>query len=338
MTFGLSDLTIPIVGAPMAGGPTTPALAAAVTDAGGLGFLAAGYLSAERVASDITAVRALTTGPVGLNLFYPQPSVGESDALNGYRAALAPLAERYGVEVATPHFDDDAYAEKLEVVLDLRPEVVSFTFGSPEPHDVERLHAAGIFTVVTVTSAYEAGVAVSAGARALAVQGPEAGGHRGIFAPDVRPPDHPLPEVFAEVSAQCDVPLIAAGGLSTAADVTAVLEWGAVAAQIGTALLCSDEAGTKAAHRGALLSGDFTETIVTSAFSGRYARGLVNDFVRSYDDIAPLGYPEVNQMTGPIKRASVAASDPQATNLWAGTGFASVREGAAADIIAGLVP
>lgn len=338
MSFALSDLSIPIVGAPMAGGPSTPALAAAVSNAGGLGFLAAGYLSAERVAADIVAARSLTTGPLGLNIFVPQPSVAEPGKLEEYRTALAPLAQRFGVEVATPFPDDDAYDAKLEVVLDLKPEVVSFTFGAPDPLIADRLRDAGILTVVTVTGPYEADVAVAAGAVALVVQGPDAGGHRGTFAPDVRPPDQPLPELYADIAARHGIPLIAAGGLSTADDVSAALSWGASAAQIGTALLCSDEAGTNAAHRSALLSGDFTETVVTAAFSGRYARGMVNNFVRSYDKIAPLGYPDVNQMTGPIKRASVAASDPQATNLWAGTGFATVRTGPAAEITASLAP
>ncbi|MGK2879913.1 MAG: nitronate monooxygenase [Mycobacterium sp.] len=338
MSFGLAELTVPIVGAPMAGGPSTPALAAAVTEAGGLGFLATGLVSAGRVASDIAHARASTTGPIGVNLFVPQPSIGEPGALDAYGHALAPLAERFGVEIGRTHPDDDAYADKLEVVLDLRPEVVSFTFGSPEPLVVERLHDAGVSTIVTVTGPYEAGVAVAAGADALVVQGPEAGGHRGIFAPDVKPPDEPLPEVFRRVAAVVDVPIIAAGGLSSASDVATVLGWGAVAAQVGTALLCADEAGTNHAHREALLGGAFTETVVTAAFTGRYARGLLNEFARTYDAVAPLGYPDVHQLTAAIKRASVASNDPQATNLWAGTGFATVRTGSAGAIVAELAP
>lgn len=338
MSFALSDLSIPIVGAPMAGGPSTPALAAAVSNAGGLGFLAAGYLSAERVAADVAATRSLTSGPVGVNIFYPQPSIALAGALDDYREALRPLARRYGVEVAVPHPDDDAYDAKLKMVLDLKPEVVSFTFGAPESLVIDRLRDAGILTIITVTGPYEADIAVAKGAQALVVQGPEAGGHRGTFAPDVYPSDEPLPEVFHQVSATHQVPLIAAGGLTSADDVATALQWGAAAAQVGTALLGSDEAGTNAAHRAALFDGGFTETVVTAVFSGRYARGLVNDFVRQYHDVAPLGYPEVNQMTGPIKKASVAATDPQGTNLWAGLGFATVRRGKAAEIVESLAP
>lgn len=338
MSFGLSDLAVPVVGAPMAGGPSTPELAAAVTEAGGLGFLAAGYLTAERLAADIDAVRALTTGPFGVNIFVAQPSVGVPDELAAYRDALAPLARRYGVDVGSPKPDDDAYAQKLEVVLDLRPDVVSFTFACPEPVVFDRLRDVGVLPVVTVTSVAEAGVAVAAGARALVVQGPAGGGHRGTFAANVRPADEPLNQLVATVAAAHSVPVIAAGGLSSADDVATALGWGVVAAQVGTALLCSDEAGTNAVHRAALRSGEFTETAVTAAFSGRYARGLVNDFVRAYDAVAPLGYPDVNQITGPIKRASVAAGDPHGTNLWAGTGFAVVRPGPAADIVRGLTP
>jgi nitronate monooxygenase len=132
------------------------------------------------------------------------------------------------------------------------------------------------------------------------------------------------------------VPLIAAGGLSTDADVAAVLRRGAVAAQVGTALLLSDEAGTTPAHRTALQNPHFAKTVVTRAFSGRYARGLENDFTRLLDDVAPLGYPEVNHMTSPIRKAAAAADDPHGMNLWAGTGYTAARTGPAADIVASL--
>ena len=139
MVLGFWDLDVPIVGAPMAGGPGTPALAAAVSNAGGLGFLASGYVSPERLADDIAAARAATTGPIGVNLFVPQPSVADVYALDHYAEALDELAEHYEVEVGYPRFgDDDGWQQKLEVVADLRPEMVSFTFGAPPP-DVLRL-------------------------------------------------------------------------------------------------------------------------------------------------------------------------------------------------------
>lgn len=337
MVLGFWDLTVPVVGAPMAGGPGTPALAAAVSTAGGLGFVAGGYLTPEQFADDITAARAGTTGPIGANLFVPQPSPADYVLLDRYADELDEIAEHYDVEVGHPRFgDDDDWQRKLEVVADIRPEVVSFTFGAPSPDVLRRFGALGILLLITVTSPYEAGVAVAAGADGLIVQGPDAGGHRGTFAPDMEPGKESLVDLLGRIGAAHAVPLVAAGGLGTARDIAGVLSRGAVAAQVGTALLLADEAGTNSAHRSALKNPQFDKTLVTRAFSGRYARGLENDFTRLLDDVAPLGYPEVNQMTSPIRAAAVAADDPHGTNLWAGKAFATARPGAAADIVADL--
>jgi nitronate monooxygenase len=334
MVLGFWDLDVPIVGAPMSGGAGTPALAAAVSNAGGFGFLASGYVSAERLANDIAATRAATTGPIGVNLFVPQPSVADVYQLDHYADALDELAEHYGVEIGYPRFgDDDGWQQKLEVVADLRPEMVSFTFGAPPPDVMRWFGALGMLLFNTVTSAYEAGVALAAGADGLIVQGPDAGGHRGTFAPDMDPGTESLHQLLAKIRSAHDVPLIAAGGLGTPEDVADVLNRGAVAAQIGTSLLLADEAGTNAAHRAALQHPEFVSTVVTRAFSGRYARGLENDFTRLFDDVAPLGYPEVNQMTSPIRKASAALDDPHGTNLWAGTAYRAARPGPAAEIV-----
>jgi nitronate monooxygenase len=334
--ISLQDLAVPILGAPMAGGPSTPALAAAVSNAGGLGFVAAGYLSAEKFADAITETRAKTSSPIGVNLFVPQPSAATPDGLARYRELLAPLAEHYGAEIGEPWADDDAWQAKLDVVADTAPALASFTFGCPAPKVLGRLRDRGVLTAVTVTSRDEAGVAVAAGADALVVQGPEAGGHRGTFDPVARPGEDPLDALLYEIVAAHDLPVIAAGGLSGAADVRRVLTAGAVAAQAGTAFLLCDEAGTNAAYRAALTDANFSDTVVTRVFSGRYARGLANDFTARYDDVAPLGYPEVNQMTGPLRRAAVAAGDPHGTNLWAGTSWRCITGGSAADTVATL--
>lgn len=300
MVLGFWDIAVPIVGAPMAGGPSTPALAAAVSNAGGLGFVAGGYLSADRLADDIAAARAATTGPIGANLFVPQPSVADWAQLEYYADELEEVAEYYHTEVGQPVYgDDDDWVRKLEVVADVRPEVVSFTFGAPPPDVVQRLSALGLLVSITVTSVYEAGVAIAAGADSLVVQGPAAGGHRGTFAPDMEPGTESLHQLLDRIGSAHDVPLVAAGGLGTAEDVAAVLRRGAIAAQVGTALLLADEAGTNAAHRAALKNPEFDATLVTRAFSGRYARGLANNFTRLLDHVAPLGYPEVHQMTKP---------------------------------------
>lgn len=335
MPFALQDLAAPILGAPMAGGPSTPALAAAVSNAGGLGSLAAGYQTAERVANDIAAARSLTSGPLCVNLFVPQPCMARAGQLDDYRNLLLGLAGRYGVEPGYPRPDDDGWQDKLDMVADAAPEVVSFTFGCPAPEILRRLRGRGVLTMVTVTSRAEAEYAVTAGADALVAQGPAAGGHRSVFAADQEPPAQSLPDLLAR-TVDLGVPVVAAGGLGDAAAVRGVLAGGAALAQVGTALLLSDEAGTSAVHRAALRDNQFTDTVVTRAFSGRYARSLVNAFTKAYGDAAPPGYPQVNQITAPIRAASSAAGDPHATNLWAGTAWRGISTGSAAAIIGAL--
>lgn len=319
----------------MAGGPSTPALAAAVSKAGGLGFLAAGYLTPQRVAEAIAAARALTGGPIGVNLFVPQPCVASADQLDRYRELLMPLARHYGVEPGDPHPDDDGWREKLDVVADVSPEAVSFTFGCPEPAVLARLRGRGVLTIVTISSPEEAARAVDAGADVLVVQGPEAGGHRSIFDPGAGPPTAGLLTLLAQ-TADLGVPVVAAGGLGDSAAVRRALDAGAAAAQVGTALLLCEEAGTSEVHRRALRDDRFTDTVVTRAFSGRYARSLANAFTDRYSAAAPPGYPQLNQMTAPIRAAAAAAGDPQALNLWAGTAWRSIGAGPAADVVAAL--
>jgi len=334
--FDLRDLTVPIIVAPMAGGPSTPELAAAGTSAGGLGFVPAGYLTAEVFAERIAKARELTTGPIGANLFAPQPSAGTPAAIKAYAEALASEERRYDAKLGAPRFDDDAWAAKLDVLLDLRPDVASFTFGVPSAKECARLRDAGIATVGTVTSLAEAQAAIAAGVDVLAAQGPSAGGHRGTFDPSAQPASEPLDQLLATLQDAVDIPVIAAGGLSTADDVARVMAAGAVAAQLGTAFLLADEAGSSPVHRAALKDSQFTETVVTRSFSGRYARGLRNRFIDEHEAEAPFGYPEVHYLTGPVRAAAVRAGDPHGVNVWAGTGFRNVTAGSVAEIFATL--
>jgi nitronate monooxygenase len=332
----LRALAVPVIVAPMAGGPSTPELAAAGTNAGGLGFLAAGYLSADALAERITSARALTSGPLGVNLFVPQPSAALPQAIHQYAQQLEGESKRYAVHLGEPRFDDDQWAAKLEVVMDLRPQVVSFTFGLPDAADCARMREVGITTVGTVTTLAEGQMAVAVGVDAVAVQGPAAGGHRGTLDPVASPPTQPLAQLLRATTVGLDVPVIAAGGLMTAVDVADVLASGAVAAQLGTAFLLADEAGSSPVHRAALQDPQFTETAVTRCFSGRYARGLRNRFISEHDADAPFGYPEIHYLTSPVRAAAVRAGDPHGTNVWAGTGFQKAKAASVADIMASV--
>lgn len=333
MAFDFRDLAAPVSVAPMAGGPSTPELAAAGTDAGGLGFVAAGYLSADVFAEKLGAAMSLASGPIGANLFVPGPDTGSPERIERYAAQLAPDARRYGVSVGASRIDDDAWQGKLDVLLDLRPAVASFTFGLPTGEEIDRLRRAGITVAGTITTTVEAREAAARGVDVLVAQGPAAGGHRGTFDSQAHPAEQPLDELLAEIVSALDVPVVAAGGLMTAADITRVLGLGAVAAQLGTAFLLADEAGSTPVHRAALTSPEFTETVVTKAFSGRYARGLRNRFVDDHDAQAPLAYPQVHYLTSPLRAAAIRAGDPHGTNIWAGTGFRLAEAAPVAAII-----
>jgi nitronate monooxygenase len=330
------DLAVPLVAAPMAGGGSTPALAAAVSAAGGLGFLAAGYLDADAMHARIAETRELTDRPFGMNLFVPGETADPA-AVAAYRAELLPEAAAAGVELPeriAPDRDDwDAKIERL--VADPVP-VVSFTFGLPTAAEAAALQAAGSLLVGTVTTAPEARAATALGLDALCVQGPEAGGHRGTHRAADRPGTVPLLRLLAEVRTVTGLPLIAAGGLADGAGIAAALGAGAAAVQLGTAYVPADESGAPPAHRAALTDPRFAGTVVTRAFTGRPARGLRNAFIDRHGAGAPAAYPEVHHLTRPLRAAAARRGDLDAMHLWAGTGHRLARPGPAADLTARL--
>jgi nitronate monooxygenase len=314
--FSVTGLEHPIVQAPMGGGASTPALAAAVSGAGGLGFLAAGYKTPDAVREDIRTVREATRAPFGVALFVPPADpVADPAAVARYAGSLRGEAERYGVTPGEPRHDDDGWKAKLELLLAQRVAVVSFTFGCPEPDVLRDLRSAGVATWVTVTTPAEAVAAQQAGADALVVQGVEAGGHRGSF-DDAAPGEIGLLALLQLVGAAVDLPLIATGGLATGRAVAAVLVAGAAAAQLGTAFMRTPEAGTSPSHREALRGAG--PTALTRAFTGRSGRGIDNRFMREHDADAPLAYPEVHHLTSPVRAAARERGDADGFHLWAG--------------------
>jgi nitronate monooxygenase len=330
MRFSPSQLEHPVIQAPMGGGPSTPALAAAVSEAGGLGFLAAGYRSPAAVRDEIAECRRLSGRPFGVNQFVPGPALANRDALDAYGSALAGEAARYGVQLGEPVHDDDGWDEKLALFADERVPVVSVTFGCPSSAEVEMLHAAGCALWVTVTTAAEAAEAQDAGADALVVQGVEAGAHRGSF-DDAAPGDVGLLALLQLVCAVSDLPLVATGGIATGRGIAAVLVAGAAAAQLGTAFMLTPEAATSPAHREALCEA--RSTALTRAFTGRSARGIENRFMRDHEADAPQGYPEVNHMTAPIRAAARERGDAEGFNLWAGQAYPLAAEEPARELV-----
>lgn len=336
MTFRLTDLTHPIIQAPMAGGPSTPALVAAVSRAGGLGSLAAGYRTAADMVDEIAAVRRLTDRPFAMNVFVPEAHPSAPDDLDAYARALRPFAADLGVpEPEVRPAGDDEYGAKLAELLADPVPVVSFTFGLPTAEHVHALQGAGSAVVLNATTVAEAQAALALDPDALVLQGPLAGGHRAQHDQRAEPSELPLEALLDAVRGLTSVPLIAAGGLATRADVARVLEAGAHAAQAGTAFLLAEEAGTKPLHRQALEAGRSTETVVTRVFSGRPARGLRNAFIERMTPHSVIGYPEVHFLTSPLR---AVAADPEGINAWAGTGYAHCRRASAAEILADLAP
>jgi len=326
----LDELQHPIVLAPLAGGASTPELTAAVSGAGGLGFLASGYLAPEALEERMARVRELTEAPYGVNLFVPGDPNAEAPRLEDYLREVAPEASRYGAELGEARYDDDGYSQKLALVAALRPAVASFTFGCPDPERIGALKEAGVEVWVTATSPREAAVAARAGADGLVLQGAEAGGHRGSFVDSDEEPLSTL-VLLRLVAGRVRLPLIASGGLTDGPAVAAVLAAGASAAQLGTAFLRADEAGSEPAYREALATR--TPTALTRAFSGRRARGIVNRFMVEHSGEAPAAYPQIHHATSPLRSAARRRGDPDGFNLWAGQAHELAPSGPAAEIL-----
>ena len=238
------------------------------------------------------------------------------------------------MSLGDPRFDDDAYDAKLELVMRERVPVVSFTFGCPSAETVAALHDREIAVWVTVTSPSEAALAQDAGADALVAQGTEAGGHRAYFRDDGEHEEFGLLVLLRLIGAQTTLPLVATGGLMDGPSIAAAMMAGASAAQLGSALMLTPEAGTSEPHRARLAVPGATR--LTRAFSGRTARGIVNRFMEEHDTEAPAAYPQVHHLTSPLRAAARAAGDAEAINLWAGQGHAAAQARPAGELVRAL--
>jgi nitronate monooxygenase len=326
----LESLRTPIVQAPLAGGPSTPQLAAAVSDAGALGFVAAGYKSPEAMLEEIAATRALTEQPFGVNVFAATPTEVPEAELDAYAERVRSDTSDTGVEPGSPRSDDDHFEQKCEALLADPVAIVSFTFGCPPSELVERFHNASSEVWVTVTDPGEAETAVEAGVDALIAQGVEAGGHQASF-DDSDSGDFGLLALLQLLTAAVDMPLVASGGIANGRGVAAVLCAGAAAAQLGSAFMRCPEAGTAPAHRDALAGQG--RTAITRAFSGRRARGIVNRFLVEHSDEAPAAYPAVHHLTAPIRAEARRTGDAELLNLWAGQTHELAQEIPAAELV-----
>ena len=333
-------IQLPIIQAPMSGGPSTPALAAAVSNAGGLGSLAGGYLTRDQIRDEVHRTRQLTAHPFNVNLF---AGGYYRDTDRNPAPMLAVLGEIHELlhlpPPSLPRVQPDPFDEQVAAVVDLHPRVFSFTFGVPSREVMRRLKLARIVTLGTATTAVEAAMLEEAGVSGIVAQGAEAGAHRGTFSGSFEAAMIPTLDLVRQIAARTSAPIVASGGIMTGAEIAAVLRAGAAAVQLGTAFLACPEAGTSRAYRETILSARGDDTVMTSAFSGRPARGLRNHFIdlmAGREEIL-LPFPIQNSLTRAMRSAAAAAGEAGYLSLWAGTGVGRVRAMPAADLIATLM-
>jgi nitronate monooxygenase len=336
----LLGIAHPIIQAPMAGGTTTPELVAAVSNAGALGSLGAAYLTPAQILETIAEVRRRTDRPFNVNLF-----VGGIESAEGRDPApLLEVLARYHAELGLPAPvppapAGDPFEAQLEAVLQARPPVFSFTFGIPPAPALAALKAAKIPVVGTATTVEEARLLEAAGVDAVVAQGAEAGGHRGTFAGPFAAGLVGTMALVPQVVDAVAVPVIAAGGIMDGRGIVAARALGAAGVQMGTAFLTCREAGVPDAYKAAVRAARDDQTEVTRAFSGRPARGVVNEFLRALRgrEDAILPFPLQNTATRPLRSAAAKRGDTRYLSLWAGQAAGLARDLPAGDLVRMLV-
>ena len=330
----------PVIQGPMGGGPSTPELVAAVSNAGGLGSLGAAYLKPGEITETIRRIKSLTSKPFNVNLFAGSYETKARPDPKPMLDVLAEIHQTLGLPApVAPQLPPDPFPEQLEAVLDADPPIFSFTFGIPNADQIARVKARGIAIIGTATTVEEARLLADAGVDALAAQGAEAGAHRGTFAGPFEASMIPLVELVRGIRGAVSLPVIACGGVMDGRDLAAALRLGASAAALGTAFLVCPECGAPQAHKQAVLAAREDTSVITRAFSGRPARGLANAFIAKLagrEDII-LPYPLQNILTRAMRGAAASRGDAGFLSLWAGTGAARARALPAAELVARLL-
>ncbi|MCX7217636.1 MAG: nitronate monooxygenase [Burkholderiales bacterium] len=336
----LSLCQYPIIQAPMAGGITTPELVAAVSNAGGLGSLAAPLLAPLEIIEQAEHIRRLTDKPFAINLFVQTKPQIDYAAVAAAKLLLQPvMAELNMDELPTPTRWSQDFEEQLDALIIARPAVASFTFDVLHASQIQRLHAAGILVIGTATNLPEAIVWQAMGADAVCLQGVEAGGHRGTFIGAQEESTLGALALLAQCQPHIRLPMILAGGIMDGGQIAAALAAGAQAVQMGTAFLTVKESGIGAAYKQRLFDAKTDSTRQTRAISGRLARGLDNKFMELMAAVqaqVPI-YPIQNALTSGIRAQAGKSNNTELMSLWAGQGVAKVRDLTVSELIAALV-
>lgn len=333
------NLTCPIVQAPMAGGATTPELIAAVSNFGGLGSLGAGMTASDPLNQQINQIKALTDKAFAVNLMVL--SEQQSTTLDTpVPEWLQQYYEEQGIELQLPDKPAQSFKQQLQVLLDNPLPVASFTFGIISKAQVDALHNVGTKVVGTANHPLEAKAWADIGADAVCMQGYEAGGHRGGWLPESEQNPLGLLTLISQTKSVTNVPLIASGGIMNAQDIQAVQSAGAELAQLGTAFLTTHESGINPSYKAELLKVSRGErsnlTRLTRLFSGKQARGLVNDYLTQYakyDNDSLPAYPQLNAMTKPMRAEAGKQGNSEYLSLWAGQGVNQVQQQSVKDLL-----
>jgi len=335
--LSLLNIELPIIQSPMVG-VSTPKLAAAVSNAGGLGSIGIGASNVEQARAMLRETAALTDKPFNVNVFCHEPAVQDAERETQWLTFLAPFFAEFDApaptalrEIYTSFVED---TDMLHLLMEEKPAVVSFHFGLPPQPAIDALKDAGIVLLCSVTNLAEAQMAERAGVHALVAQGYEAGGHRGVFDPqrDSEMGTFALVRVLTEA---CGLPVIAAGGIMDGAGISAVMQLGASAAQLGTAFILCPESSANSAYREALKGPRAHQTRVTSVISGRPARGMVNRNFSSLEANAPAlpDYPIAYDANKALNAAAATKTNTDFAVQWAGQGAPLAREMPAAALV-----
>ncbi|QQD85045.1 nitronate monooxygenase family protein [Jeotgalicoccus sp. ATCC 8456] len=331
----------PIIQAGMAGGITTPDLVASVSNSGGLGSIGAGYMNVEKLRETIQEVKKLTDQPFSVNLFTPEFVQVEQNEIDQANDWLSRYRYELNINEAPPveKVTDENFKQQVEVIIEENVPICSFTFGIPDRDIIKKLKEKGIIIIGTATTVDEAIANESAGMDAIVAQGSEAGGHRGSFLNKEAVPMIGTMALVPQVVDYVSIPVIAAGGISDGRGIVASLGLGAKGVQLGTAFLTSEENGSPQVAKLAILNAQETDTVVTTTFSGKPARGLLNDFIkemRQYEGKVP-SYPVQNSLTQPIRAKAAKLNRPEYMSLWCGQNLRSSKENSANQMVIDLV-
>jgi len=335
----LLGISFPIIQAPMAGGATIPELVAAVSNAGGLGSFAAGYLTAEEIKLSIIEIRKLTDKPFAINLFVPEKHHATTEQMADAAKAIQSVTQElnFTINAVEPPYAP-SFDEQMAVILDEKIPIFSFTFGIPADEWLVKFKHAGIKLIGTATTLPEASMLEDKEVDLIVAQGSEAGGHRGTFLGKAEDALIDVESLTSMLVNHTHVPIVSAGGIMDAKKILTLLKLGADGVQMGTAFLACTESGIHPDYKKLLLKTAYDNTTLTRAFSGKLARGLTNEFIirmKAFENFI-LDYPIQNKLTSMMRKEAGKQNNIDFMSMWAGQAHYLCKEISAGRLVQDL--